>query len=348
MSHHVDTAIARKDGRLNIGDLYVFEGTNHETTLFVMTVNPDAGRSSPTTFHPEAMYTFNIDNNGDAVEDLSYQVIFGESDADSQQHVQLRRIERPVVERGTATPVLAEGQTNSIISLPGGGRMWAGLAGDPFFADGTALNQFVKMVSTQNTFDVSVFEKGHNLFAQRNITGIVLEIPNAVLGQAALGVWATTTLMSHGASAQINRWSMPLLTHLFLPDEQSKDAFNAGQPKNDKIRLSAAIASTVTRITALAGTTANPEAYGQQVAALLLPAMLHYHPGTPASYGFAGQNGRTLTDDVMDVMLSLVANQPISDHVHSMKDTREDFPFLAPPYALSETQPPLNPEAQKK
>ncbi len=76
--------------------------------------------------------------------------------------------------------------------------------------------------------------------------------------------------------------------------------------------------------------------------------MRHYRIGTPASYGFAGQNGRALIDDVMDVMLSIVANQPISDHVCSSKDMQKDFPFLAHPYSLSETQPPLNPEAQKR
>jgi hypothetical protein len=75
--------------------------------------------------------------------------------------------------------------------------------------------------------------------------------------------------------------------------------------------------------------------------------MLYYHPGTVASYGFAGQNGRPLTDDAMDLSLSLLTNHPLSDHVSPSGDTQQHFPFLPPPYALAEDLPPLNPEARK-
>ncbi len=347
MSHHVDTATARKDGRLNLCDLYVFEGTEHANTIFILTVNPDAGRSSPTTFHSEARYAFKIDMNGDAVEDITYQFSFTEPTADGQQRFQLRRIEGPVVETETQGVLLAEGQTNTTTPLAEGGRVWTGLAGDPFFADGAALNQFVKTLSTQNTFDASVFEKGNNAFAKRNVSAIVLEVPNAVFGEATIGIWATTVMLAHGVSAQISRWSTPLLTHLFLLDPQDKDAFNSGHPGEDKDRFGSVIASTVARVTSLAHTAANPAAYGERVANLLLPGMLYYHPGTIASYGFAGQNGRPLTDDAMDLSLSLLANQPISDHVGPSGDVQEHFPFLPTPYALAEDLPPLNPEARK-
>ncbi len=347
MSHHVDTATARKDGRVNLCDLYVFESAERENTIFILTVNPDAGRSSPTTFHPEARYAFKIDMNGDASEDITNQLNFTEPTADGLQSFQLRRIEGPVVETETQGVLLAEGQTNTTTPLAEGGRVWIGLAGDPFFADGAALNQFVKTLSTQNTFDASVFEKGNNIFAKRNVSAIVLEVPNIVFGEAAIGVWTTTVVLAHGASAQISRWSTPLLTHIFLLDPQDKNAFNSGHPSNDKDRFSSAIASTVAKVTSLAHTTANPEAYGERVANLLLPGMLYYHPGTVASYGFAGQNGRPLTDDAMDLSLSLLTNHPLSDHVSPSGDTQEHFPFLPPPYALTENLLPLNPEARK-
>ena len=53
MSHHFDSAADRADGRINLCDLYVFPGAPG-TTALILTVNPDAGRSSHTTFRPDA------------------------------------------------------------------------------------------------------------------------------------------------------------------------------------------------------------------------------------------------------------------------------------------------------
>ena len=55
MSHHFDSPTAIADGRINLCDLFVFPGVPGTTTL-VLTVNPDAGRSSETTFRPGALY----------------------------------------------------------------------------------------------------------------------------------------------------------------------------------------------------------------------------------------------------------------------------------------------------
>jgi hypothetical protein len=39
--------------------------------------------------------------------------------------------------------------------------------------------------------------------------------------------------------------------------------------------------------------------------------MLPYEVGTQATFGFAGFNGRSLTDNTPDVMFSLAANTPV-------------------------------------
>ena len=59
MSHHFDSPTAIEDGRINLCDLYAFPGSPGTSTL-ILTVNPDAGRSSPTTFRPDALYEFVI------------------------------------------------------------------------------------------------------------------------------------------------------------------------------------------------------------------------------------------------------------------------------------------------
>ena len=60
MSHHFDSPTAIQDGRLNLCDVYAFPGQAGSSVL-ILTVNPDAGRSSPTTFRPDAAYEFVID-----------------------------------------------------------------------------------------------------------------------------------------------------------------------------------------------------------------------------------------------------------------------------------------------
>lgn len=81
MSHHLDSPTAREDGRVDLCDLFVFPGSTSHTTVLIMTVNPDAGLSSPTTFRPDALYEFKIDTDGDAQEDVSYRISFGAPDA---------------------------------------------------------------------------------------------------------------------------------------------------------------------------------------------------------------------------------------------------------------------------
>jgi hypothetical protein len=57
VSHHFDSAADRADGRINVCDLYAFTGAPG-TSAVILTVNPDAGRSSPTSFRPDALYEF--------------------------------------------------------------------------------------------------------------------------------------------------------------------------------------------------------------------------------------------------------------------------------------------------
>jgi len=70
-SHHFDSPTAIEDGQLNLGDLYVFPETPGTSTL-VVTVNPDAGRSNPTTFRPDALYEFVIASDGGTREDRAF------------------------------------------------------------------------------------------------------------------------------------------------------------------------------------------------------------------------------------------------------------------------------------
>jgi hypothetical protein len=64
VSHHLDSPIARQDIRLDITDLYVFRGQTG--TVFVINVCHSIFGPIPSPgYHPEGMYEFKIDLDGD-------------------------------------------------------------------------------------------------------------------------------------------------------------------------------------------------------------------------------------------------------------------------------------------
>ena len=84
---------------------------------------------------------------------------------------------------------------------------------------------------------------------------------------------------------------------------------------------------------AAAGTSDDPEGYGRTVAGLLFPDVLPYVVGTPATYGFAGFNGRPLADNAPEAMLSLVTNMAVPSGLKPSvaKHLRDgDFPHVVP------------------
>jgi hypothetical protein len=348
MSHHLDVPAAREDGRVDLCDLYVFEGSDPDTTVLIMTVNPDAGVTSPTTFHPDVLYEFKLDTNGDALEELSYRFRFGEPDTRGEQPLTVLRAAGEEAQSGADGELLAQGHTNEQVLLTTGGRVWAGLRSDAFFADGAAAFIFEQAALTQHTYLPKVFEQGFNVFGGRNVTSIVLEVPTGTLGQGVIGVWATTSMHGHGLSAQIERIGLPLIQPFFNIDDERNEAHNRRQPREDRDSDHARIAEIVTQLTRLAGTTERPEAYGQAVADLLPPDILQYRLGTPASFSFATRNGRRLTDDAADVILSLITNSPLSDHVDYDGSIQPYFPYMAAPHVVAADEPAVLVRAQAK
>ena len=68
MSHHFDSPTAIEDGRTDLCDLFVFP-SDPGTTALVLTVNPDAGLSSATSFRPDAVHELSIATDGGTVPD---------------------------------------------------------------------------------------------------------------------------------------------------------------------------------------------------------------------------------------------------------------------------------------
>ena len=64
-----------------------------------------------------------------------------------------------------------------------------------------------------------------------------------------------------------------------------------------------------------------------------LPDVLPYVVGTPATFGFAARNGRTLADNAPEAMLSIVAGMAVPSGLKpsvSRHQRDKNFPYLVP------------------
>lgn len=341
MSHHFDTPTAQEDPRINLCDFYLFAG-HPGMTVMAMTVNPDAGLSGPDTFRDEGLYAFRFDLDGDGREDVTFKVRFGgvTHSAGDDHHVQtleLRRATGDESRHGAAGELLATGRTGEVATAEAGLLAFAGLAPDLFAGDAAALGAFRKAYFNEGRFAPDVFTNRNNFFAGRNITAIVVEVPNQMIGHGRVHGWATVSLHGHAPEIQVSRWGLPLLTNFFMPDPRMKERFNRATPNNDEADFGAHVAGVAEHLARLAGSTEQPAEYAQRLTARLLPATLPYELGTDAAFAVSGFNGRALMDDAMDVILALATNTALGDGVEPDRSrTLATFPYFGAPYTSTE------------
>ncbi len=342
MSHHFDTPTAREDPRINVCDFYLFEGAPGATVM-AMTVNPDAGLSAPDSFREEGLYAFRFDLDGDGREELTFKVRFGtveHSGQNEHRHVQLFEVLRSVgalATQGLDGDIIASGRTGETIAAAAGVRVFAGLAPDLFAGDGVALARFRTAAFQDNRFDPDAFLNRKNLFERRNVSAIVLEVPTPMIGKGRVRSWATVSLLGHAPEVQVSRWGLPLITHVFMPDENMHEAYNRSAPAADFPQFASQIGKVAAMLTGLAGSAVDPQEYAKRLIERLCPTTLPYELGTAASFDFVGINGRGLADDVMDVILTLATNTALGDGVRpDTKRVRPEFPYFGEPYSNDE------------
>jgi hypothetical protein len=337
MSHHFDTPTAREDPRINVCDFYLFRG-RPGFTVMAMTVNPNAGQSAPDTFREEGLYAFRFDLDGDAREELSFSLRFSAvSHGDDKDHAHTQSFEvhatGPSAASGADGELIAAGDTGRVVEADGGVKAFAGLAPDLFAGDAMALGEFRTAFFEKGMFHPQAFQNRKNFFARRNVTAIVLEVPTSMIGKGLVHGWATASLHGHAPEIQVSRWGLPLITNIFMTDPAMREAFNRAAPAEDISQFSARIADVAAKLTRLAGSATDPAGYGKMLAQKLCPVTLPYELDTPACFTVDRLNGRGLADDVMDVILTLATNTPLSDGV--APDTsrmREEFPYFGEPF----------------
>ncbi|MET7286879.1 DUF4331 family protein [Streptomyces sp. NPDC005573] len=319
MSHHLSGPHLRSpkdDARLDLTDVFAFPAAEAGRTVLIMNVNPFAPTQGE-AFHPDAVYRINVDTDGDAVADLAYSFVFSEP-ADGRQTVTVHRATgaraRDHAAGGEVIVSEAEvafGPEPNIVDADGL-RFSAGLRSDPFFADLEGITDEFRWT-------------GKDFGIDKNVFGIVLEIPDEELGDGPIGVWARVSVRQDGELVSVDRGAHPSLTAYFNADEV-KDRYNAGEPADDwdtyREPWSAVLAHT--------------GGYGAEDAEralrTVLPDVLRYDRAEAAAY----PNGRTLTDDVTSARLAMVSGGKITDdHIAPHTDLLPDFPYLGHPHPTS-------------
>jgi hypothetical protein len=325
MSHHYsgpDFAFPNGDARLNFTDLYAFpKPGDGSKSILIMDFHPSVGvnPAGPTTTVPFAnngMYELMIDTDGDTVANIAYSVRFAASQGGGQVAT-LRRIDGMRADRtGDDGVVIVEGAPVSTEREPrvtnaGDYRFFAGSRSDPFFFDAQGALNNLKFT-------------GQDFFGDKNVSSIVLEVPNSQLGSANLRLWGRTLDNASGSWVQADRGARASQEPFLAGDEKS--AYITGEPANDT-RFVAVFAHSLQH----AGGYTPEEA--TRVAATLLPDVLPYQPGRQASYP---SNGRALTDDAVAHFLTLLTNGKVKgDGLRPHTDLLAEFPYVGPPHNVT-------------
>lgn len=211
MSNHFSAANLQHpgdDARLDLTDLFVFTAPNNpDRTVLIMDSNPFTKGDG---FHPDAVYRFNIDNDGDALADVAFSFTFSELKDGRQTATAYYATGSDAQPREPRGEILIEAtgvgfDATAVPVQAGPCRLFIGKRSDPFFADAEGVLHW--LVGGQ----AGDFEwTGADTFAGANILSIVLEVPNDMLGAPPLiGAWMSVSLRRDGTLVQMDRGGNP-------------------------------------------------------------------------------------------------------------------------------------------
>jgi len=276
-SSHRESPLLINDGEVDHADLYGFVSPDKSGTVtLIANVSPFQDPAGGPNFYPfatSAQYDINIDNNGDAMPDITYRFTFTTQDERGtntflynngpvksfqdktllfKQTYKLEEI------RGGTSKTLATDQIvapsnvgqasmpnyaalrkEAVATLPNGAMSFAGQADDPFFID---LRVFDLL------YGGNLSETGNQTTKGKNVNTIAVQVPikDIVAGSdPVIGMWATNERPSmrvqaadgsqkySGDFVQVSRLGNPLVNEVVVP-AGLKDAFNALPPSKDR------------------------------------------------------------------------------------------------------------------
>jgi hypothetical protein len=388
-SSHREAPLIAEDPSADLTDLYAFRSPDNPGTVTILAnvipgEDPAAGPNWY-TFSPNARYNLKVDTNGDALPDVTYRFQFKTKTGpfflgDTAQPYTVTRVvghKAKVVARGTTPPnnigprstpnyhALAE---KGILSLAGGGKVFAGQRDDPFFGDVGAIFDLVAI--RKGTGNMG---GGKDFFAGYGVHTFGVQVPIAGLRakNSTIGVWSSVdrraitrrgaATRNSGAWVQVDRLANPLVNEVVIPTGL-KDQWNALQPSQEarfeKYYTSPILAAVINKLYKLGA----PETGRDDLVAVLLTGVpkLNYTgpkladllrvnlsiPVTkdPNRLGVLGgdvqgwPNGRRLDDDVIDIAEQAVGGflkgtkLPLGDGVNGDdRSPMPSFPYIADP-----------------
>jgi len=213
-SDHQDTPEVELSPRYDVNDVYAFPAQRDGRIALVLgTSSPLTPAATPSAMFgtkDQELYQIKVDNDGDAREDLVFQVTF--TGPAGHQRVTLRGPYKPNVVGAAGNTLLAgkptvSGAVDQILDGSNGVRLYAGPRDDPFFIDlerffrilpdrrpstGPLSKQPIPASSFRGKGEAVDFVHGFNDLA------IVVELPTSMLyadgkTPGKLGVWGTTS-----------------------------------------------------------------------------------------------------------------------------------------------------------
>lgn len=192
---HID-APAVEGGAADITDFYVFQGADTDNIVFVANtqglLSPSA--TSSAAFQENTLIEFNIDTDGDFVEDLVIQAtprdgsmyFFGPvapGTVGKQSTIMTAAMT-------TVTEITPYG-SGAIVGTNGGIKAFAGPRDDPFFMDFAQYNEIIS--GNASSFN----DPGSDTFAGTNVMSIVIEVPKSMVGgSGTINTWVESKFKS--------------------------------------------------------------------------------------------------------------------------------------------------------
>ncbi len=273
---------------LDIGDLYAFQSPGDPTrSALILTVNP---LTLGAAFDPNAVYRINVDTDGDARADLAFSVVFSPPEEGRQRATVYRAVGDEAREPDAAGDALFHDVDVSVGPDPvivesDGYRFFAGVRSEPFFADVDGLLHEFQFTGT-------------DFFAGKNVFAIALELPNeAFVSGSRVGLWGRTSLRQDGRLVPVDRIGGPGVTNFLNQTQEEKKPYMEGEPADDRAAFGERFAATIEHLGF------SPDEAREMVEGML-PDVLRYDPSQPAGF----PNGRLLSDDVLDLAVSMVTH----------------------------------------
>lgn len=180
----------------DITDFYAFQGEDSNNIVFVANVkgllSPSATAS--TNFDENVLVEFNIDTDGDAVEELVIQAIprdgvmyffgpFAPGATGLNSAIS--------TSNASGSVAITSYGSNATIGTGSGMQFFAGPRDDPFFMD---FAQYGEIIGGNAT---SFNNPGSDTFAGTNVMSIVVEVPKTTIGgSGSINTWVETKIKS--------------------------------------------------------------------------------------------------------------------------------------------------------